>query len=226
MEMKDPLGKIIWLGDVRYTIVGVVKDFHFHKLNDEVKPVFIYKSQNWWAKRIFVKIEAGNQFKVVGNIVDLVEKNSPGFPVNYMFLDQETDKYYDNERRLSTLINAATILAVIISCLGLFSLTAFTIRKKRREIGIRKAYGASIPGMIILLQREFGKLVMISAVIALPAGWYVISRWLSSYANHISLSPVYFLVSVLVIIVISALTLIFHTVKAACMNPSDTLRNE
>jgi ABC-type antimicrobial peptide transport system permease subunit len=226
MEMKDPLGKIIWLGDVRYTIVGVVKDFHFHKLNDEVKPVFIYKSQNWWAKRIFVKIEPGNQFKVVGNIVDLVEKNSPGFPVNYMFLDQETDKYYDNERRLSTLINAATILAVIISCLGLFSLTAFTIRKKRREIGIRKAYGASIPGMIILLQREFGKLVMISAVIALPAGWYVISRWLSSYANHISLSPVYFLVSVLVIIVISALTLIFHTVKAACMNPSDTLRNE
>ena len=130
MEMEDPLGKIIWLGDVRYTIVGIVKDFHFHTLKEEVKPVFIYKNKDWWAKRIFVKLEPGNHFQVVGKIVELVKKNSPGFPVNYMFLDQETDKYYDNERKLSTLINAATILTIVISCIGLFSLTAFTIRKK------------------------------------------------------------------------------------------------
>lgn len=226
MEMEEPLGKVIWRGDERYTIVGIVKDFHFHKLKEEIKPVFIYKNKDWWAKRIFVKIDPGNHFKVVGKIVEIVEKYSPGFPVNYMFLDQETDKYYDNERKLSTLINSATILSIVISCIGLFSLTAFTIRKKRKEIGIRKAYGATIPAVLIMLQKEFGKLILISSIIALPAGYYIIKQWLHSYSSHISLTPYYFLAAVIIIVMISALTLIFHTIKAASMNPADTLRNE
>jgi putative ABC transport system permease protein len=226
MEMSDPLGKIIWLGDVRYTIIGIVKDFHFHKLKDEVKPVFIYKNKDWWAKRIFVKLEPGNHFQVVGKIVEIVKKESPGFPVNYLFLDQETDKYYENERKLSALINAATILSVVISCIGLFSLTAFTIGKKRKEIGIRKAYGASIPTLLIILQKDFGKLILISSLTAIPAGYYIINRWLSSYASHIRLSPLYFLAAFFIILMISAITLIFHTVKAANQNPADTLRNE
>ncbi len=226
MEMEEPLGKVIWRGDERYTIVGIVKDFHFHKLKEEIKPVFIYKNKDWWAKRIFVKIDPGNHFKVVGKIVEIVEKYSPGFPVNYMFLDQETDKYYDNERKLSTLINSATILSIVISCIGLFSLTAFTIRKKRKEIGIRKAYGATIPAVLIMLQKEFGKLILISSIIALPAGYYIIKQWLNSYSSHISLTPYYFLAAVIIIVMISALTLIFHTIKAASMNPADTLRNE
>lgn len=155
-----------------------------------------------------------------------MEKNAPGFPANYFFLDQETDKYYENERKLSTLINAATILSVVISCIGLFSLTAFTIRKKRKEIGIRKAYGATIPSVLIMLQKDFGKLVLISSVIALPAGYIIIRQWLNSYANHVRLSPVYFLAAFLIIVMISALTLVFHTIKAANLNPADTIRNE
>jgi ABC-type antimicrobial peptide transport system permease subunit len=226
MEMKEPIGKVIWLGNVRYTIIGIVKDFHFHKLKDEVKPVFIYKNKDWWMKMIFVKIDPGNHFQVVGNIVDLVKKNAPGFPASYIFLDQETEKYYENERRLSTLINAATVMSILISCIGLFSLIAFTIRKKKKEIGIRKAYGATIPAVLIMLQKDFFKLVLISAIIAIPAGYYIISKWLNSYANHIRLTPVYFLVSILIIIMISALTLFHHTVKAANLNPADALRNE
>lgn len=226
MEMKEPLGKIIWRGDTRYTITGVVKDFHFHKLKDEVQPVFIYKNQNWWMKMIFVKLEPGNHFQVVGNIVEIVKKNAPGFPAKYIFLDQETDKYYENERRLSTLINAATILTIVISCIGLFSLTAFTIRKKRKEIGVRKAYGATIPAVLFMLQKDFGKLVLVSSIIALPAGYYIIKQWLNSYANHVRVTPDYFMAAILIIIMISALTLVFHTIKAANMNPADTLRNE
>jgi putative ABC transport system permease protein len=226
MELEEPLGKVIWLGDVQYTIVGIVKDFHFHKLKEEVKPVFIYKNKDWWSKKIFVKLEPGNHFQTIGKIVELIEKNSPGFPANYIFLDQETDKYYDNERKLSTLINAATIISVVISCIGLFSLTAFTIRKKRKEIGVRKAYGATIPAVLIMLQKDFGKLILISSLIALPAGNYIIKQWLNSYANHVSINPVYFLITTAIIIMISALTLVFHTVKAASLNPADTLRNE
>lgn len=226
MEMEAPLGKVMWMGNVRYTIIGIVKDFHFHTLKEEIKPVFIYKNKDWWSKRIFVKLEPGNHFQIVGKIVELVEKNSPGFPANYIFLDQETDKYYDNERKLSTLINAATILSIIISCIGLFSLTAFTIRKKRKEIGIRKAYGATVPSIMMKLQKDYGKLVLISSLISLPAGYCIMRQWLNSYANHVMITPAFFLAAFLIIIMISALTLIFHTVKAANMNPSDTLRNE
>ncbi len=226
MEMEDPLGKSVWLGDVRYTIIGVVKDFHFHQLKEEVKPVFIFKNKDWWAKWIFVKLDPGNHIQVVGKILEVVKKYTPGFPADYIFLDQETDKYYDNERKLSTLINAATILTIVISCIGLFSLTAFTVGKKSKEIGIRKAFGAAIPAIIIMLQKDFGKLVFISSLIALPAGYYIITQWLNSYANHVRLTPDYYLASILIIVIISALTLVFHTVKAANLNPSDALRNE
>lgn len=226
MEMHDPLGKVIWLGDVRYTIIGVVKDFHFHKLQEEVKPVFIYKNKDWWSKRIFIKLEAGYHFQVVGKIIELIKQNSPGFPVNYMFLDQETDKYYENERKLSSLINAATILTIVLSCIGLFSLTAFTLGKKRKEIGVRKAYGATIPAILIMLQKDFALLILISSLIAAPAGYYIITQWLSSYANHIRLSPLFFLSAFLIILSISVLTMVFHTIKAANLNPADTLRNE
>jgi putative ABC transport system permease protein len=226
MGMSEPLGKIIWQGDVRYTIIGIVKDFHFHKLNEEVQPVFIFKYKEWWLKRIFVKLEPGNHFKLVDNIINLVKKNTPGFPVDYLFLDQEIDKYYDDERRLNTLINAATVLSIVISCIGLFSLTAFTIRKKRKEIGIRKAYGATISSVLFMLQKDFGSLILIASFIALPSGYYIIRQWLNSYANHIRVTPLYFLAALLIIVMISALTLVFHTIRAANLNPADTLRSE
>jgi putative ABC transport system permease protein len=226
MEMLEPLGKIIWLGDVRYTIIGVVKDFHFHKLKDEVLPVFIYKDKDWWLKRIFVKLQPGNHFQIVDKINELVKKSTPGFPASYIFLDEEINRYYDDERRLGTLINAATFLSIVISCIGLFSLTAFTIRKKRKEIGIRKAYGATAATVLFMLQKDFGKLILIASVIALPAGYYIIKQWLHSYAYHVGLNPFYFLVAILLIVLIAALTLVFHTLRAANLNPADTLRNE
>ena len=226
MEMEEPLGKLIWLDDVRYTIIGVVKDFHFHKLKDEILPVFIYKDKDWWIKKIFVKLEPGNHLKVVDKIVDVVNKSTPGFPASYIFLDQEVDRYYEEEKRLSTLINAATFLSIVISCIGLFSLTAYTIRRKRKEIGLRKAYGATSTSVLFMLQMDFGKLILIASVIALPAGYYLIKRWLHSYAYHIELNPSYFLMTVLLIVMIAVLTLVFHTLRAANLNPADTLRNE
>jgi hypothetical protein len=226
MELEEPLGKSIWLDDVRYTIIGVVKDFHFHKLKDEILPVFIYKDKDWWIKRILVKLEPGNHLKIVDNIVDLVNKSAPGFPASYIFLDQEVNRYYDEEKRLSTLLNAATFLSIVISCIGLFSLTAFTIRIKRKEIGLRKAYGATATSVLFMLQMDFGKLILLASAIALPAGYYIIKQWLHSYAYHVELNPSYFLVTVLIIVMIAVLTLVFHTLKAANLNPADTLRNE
>lgn len=226
MNMENPLGKSIWRGDKRYAIVGIVRDFHTRDLTEEIQPVFIYKSENWWSKWIFVKLEPGGNSQTTGRIADLIQKNEPGFPSNYIFLDEETGKYYENEKRLSILVNAATILTIIISCIGLFSLTAFTIRKKRKEIGVRKAYGATISAVLIMLQKEFGKLILISCLIAIPLGYYIIRKWLGSYSDHVKISPVYFIVSILIVVIISALTLIYHSVKAASSNPAETLRNE
>jgi putative ABC transport system permease protein len=226
LDMGEPLGKRLWLDDIHYTIIGVVKDFHFHRLKDEVLPVIIYKDKEWWMKRIFVKLEPGDPFKTVNDIVKVVKKNIPGFPVKYIFLDQEIDQYYDDERRLGILINAATLLSIVISCIGLFSLTAFTIRKKRREIGIRKAFGATASNVLFMLQRDYVKLLLIASVIALPAGYYIIEQWLHSYAYHVVLNPLYFLAAILTIVTIATLTLVFHTLRAANLNPSDTLRNE
>jgi putative ABC transport system permease protein len=226
MEMEEPLGKLIWMGEVRYSIIGVVKDFHFHNLKEEIQPVFIFKNKDWWMKGILVKLEPGSNFQVVNEIVELVKESTPGFPANYMFLDQEVDKYYDDEKRLNTLIDAATILSIVISCIGLFSLTAFSIRKKRKEIGVRKAYGASVPEMLFLLQKEFGKLIIIASSIALPAGHYIIRQWLKSYTSHVSITPFYYLAAILIILIISAFTMVYHTVKTANLNPADNLRNE
>jgi putative ABC transport system permease protein len=226
MNMEDPLGKSVWRGDKRYAIVGIVRDFHTHALREEIQPVFIFKSEDWWSKWIFVKLDPGNHFQLTGKIVDLVTRNEPGFPANYIFLEEETGKYYDNEKRLSTLVNAATVLTIVISCIGLFSLTAFTIRRKQKEIGVRKAYGATITTVLIMLQKEFGRLILISCIIAVPAGNYIIKQWLSSYTSKITISPLYFLAAVMTIVIISALTLIWHSYKAASANPARTLRNE
>lgn len=226
MNMEDPLGKSLWRGDKRFAIVGIVRDFHTHALREEIQPVFIYKSEDWWSKWIFVKLDPGNHFQVTGKIVDVVTKNEPGFPASYIFLDEETGRYYDNEKRLSTLVNAATILTIVISCIGLFSLTAFTIHKKRKEIGVRKVYGATITTVLLMLQKEFGKLIIISCIVAIPAGYFIIKQWLSSYTIKINISPLYFISAVMIIVIISALTLIYHSYKAASANPAETLKNE
>jgi ABC-type antimicrobial peptide transport system permease subunit len=226
MGFEDPIGKFIWNGEKRFPIVGVVRDFHTNALREEIQPVMIFKSESWWKKWIFVKLEPGSRFSTTADVLKVVEKNEPGYPVNYLFLDEEAGKYYDNEKRLNTLVNAATILTIVISCIGLFSLTAFTIRRKQKEIGVRKAYGATISTVLIMLQKEFGKLVLISCLVSIPAGYYIIKRWLNSYTSHISVSPFYFIVSILIILVISALTLFYHSYRAASANPATTLRNE
>lgn len=228
MELSDPLGKTISRssGQNEFTIVGIVKDFHFRKLDEEINPVFMYKSDNWYAARIFIKMEPGNQFKVVDGVCEIVEQKAPGFPVRYQFLDEAVDNYYKDEERLSTLINVATVLCIIISAIGLFSLTAFSIRRRYKEIGVRKVHGASSGLLVLLLNREFWLLLFVSTIIALPLGYFIISRWLDSYAFHIQVMPVTYLLALIISFLISTLTITIHTLRAASLNPADTLRDE
>ena len=229
MNMDQPLGKSIWLNENENTIVGVVKDFHFHKLKEEVLPVFMCKydkTEKWVSEKIFVKLEPGDHSGVVDRIAGLISKNTPGYPARYIFLDDEIKRYYDEESRVNTLVNAATILSIFISCIGLFSLTAFTLRRKWKEIGIRKAHGASHSMILMMLQKEFSILILIASLIALPFGAYTMNRWLENYAYHINIAVSFFIVSFLLIVMVSAITILYHTMKASNINPAYTLRDE
>ena len=228
MEIEDPIGKRIRKGydNKDYEIIGVVKDFHFRRLSEEINPVIMFKRSDWYSPRLFVKLDPVNTSEIVDRIINVVNASIPGLPVRYIFLDEEIDKYYNEEQRLNTLINLATILSIVISVIGLFSLTAFTIRRKYKEISIRKVNGASSGRLLIMLQRQFGTLILISSVIALPAAYYIINRWLETYAYHIKITPVYFILTFLIIVFIASVTVLFHTLRTANLNPADTLRAE
>ncbi len=226
MEMTDPLGKHIWNGDKRYRIAGIVRDFHFRSLREEINPVFIYKDAKWWSKMIMIKLEKGDHSKTVEKISGLVKESAPNYPVRYIFLDEQIDQYYKEEQKLETIIDLATLLAIVISCMGLFGLSAFTIRKKRKEIGIRKVYGASQIWMVFSLSKEYARLIFIAAIVALPIAYYMIRMWLLSFSYRIDIHPVFFLLSLLLATAIALVTVGFQTVKAANMNPAESIRDE
>ncbi|TFH37984.1 MAG: ABC transporter permease [Bacteroidia bacterium] len=228
MEITDPLGKrIIDSGnELTYTIVGIVKDFHFNKMTDEIAPVFIYKRDSFYSAKIFVKLSAGSDFRAVNAINDIVKENTPGYPISYLFLDEEINRYYDDENRLSSLINIATLLSIIISSIGLFSLTMFTVRRKWKEVGIRKAHGATTGTLVLLLSKEYWWLTLAASVIGLPLGYLIINSWLDTYAYHVGISPLYYFVAIISLMVVTTATVSYHTLKASHLNPVDTLRDE
>lgn len=226
MDMEDPVGKLIAGNGKTYTIVGVVKDFYFRKLNEEIKPVLIYKNPEWWMRRILVRLSPGEQSDATERISSVVKAFTPDFPVTFSFLDEEVKDYYRDERNVGMLMDAATFLSLVISCIGLFGLAAFTTRRRYREIGLRKAHGATPAGLVALLSREYLILVLISSVIALPAGYWLTGRWLSGYAERITITPQYFILTILSVTFLSLLTVAFHTIRAAFLDPSRTLREE
>ena len=226
MNMTQPLGKWIESGKQRFRIIGIVRDFHFRKMNEEIKPVFIYKDSTWWKKLVIMRLSGGDKTLTIDRIREMFRDFAPGYPVSYSFLDQEVSKYYQDERKLRSIINSATILSIIISCIGLFGLSVFTVKRREREIGLRKVNGATSLNMLVLLIWEFGRLILISMAVALPAGYLIAGKWLESYAYHIRIRSQFFFITFITITVLALGTVGFNTLRAASLNPVDTLREE
>lgn len=226
MNMTEPLGKWIESGGERFRIIAIVRDFHFRKMNEEIKPVFIYKDKTWWKKLTFIKLAGGDNASTIDRIRGMFRNFAPEYPVSYSFLDQELSRYYEDERKLRSLINSAAILSVIISCIGLFGLSVFTVKRREREIGLRKANGATVLSLMILLVWEFGKLIFISMFFALPAGYLIAGKWLESYAYHIKIRLAFFFITFVLTAILALGTVGLHTIRAASLNPADTLREE
>jgi ABC-type antimicrobial peptide transport system permease subunit len=225
MNMKDPVGKKIKLWGEEREIIGVVKDFNFESFHEEIKPLFFRLSPEH-ANKIMVKIEKGSEEIAIGNIQRFYSSFNAGFPLTYRFLDQDYQELYAAEQRVGKLSKYFAGLAILISCLGLFGLAAFTTERRIKEIGIRKILGSTNVSIVYLLSAEFTKMILAAIAVALPLSYYFADVWLKNFAFRIDLQWWFFAASGLAALVIAWITVGIHTMKAASTNPSQCLRSE
>lgn len=224
MNMKNPVGKTVTVWGHTYRVIGVAKDFHYESLYEKVKPCFIrYMPGNY---NIFVKINGRRQQEILMEIGKIYRSYNPKIPFSFTFLDENYQAMYVSEQRVTALSHFFAGLAIIISCLGLFGLAAFTAEKRKKEIGIRKVIGASVSNVIVLLSSDFLKLVLIAALIAFPLAWWAMNEWLKSFAYRVHLNAGMFVTASLSILLITLLTVSIQSIKAAIANPVKALRSE
>lgn len=223
--LEDPIGKPIspWFGD-EGEIIGVVKDFHMSSLHREIAPMVLsYTDRN---NHLLVKLKPGDLNASVQLVGKTIHEVVPSDPFDYYFLDDTIDQHYQLEMRSGNLMKLSAILAIMISSLGLFSLSAQTIEKRTKEIGIRKVNGASTASVVFLLNKDFLILVAISFIIAVPASWFMVQSWLSEFAYKTNLSFWIFISSGVLALIIAQLTVSWQSWKAARKNPVESLRYE
>jgi putative ABC transport system permease protein len=224
----EPIGEEILYNDggqqfKRYKVIGVIKNFNFESFKDEVRPLSLLYVND--ANNLLIRYE-GRPQDIVATAERLWKEHSTSEPFEYSFMDESFDELFRAEQRMGNIFSIFSGLAIFIASLGLFALAAFTSEQRTKEIGIRKAMGASVFGLTILLSKEFTKLVVIAFVPASIAGWYVAHEWLQGFAYRIPVSPLILILSGLAAIVIAWLTVSFQSIKTASTNPVDSLRYE
>jgi putative ABC transport system permease protein len=202
----------------------VTKNFHFESLYEELKPCLLQLEPR--ANSIMVKIGQGKEKEVILELQKLYQEQNPGLAFHYQFLDDDYQTLYASEKRVSVLSQYFAVLAILISCLGLFGLAAFTAERRLKEIGIRKVLGSSTFEIVSLLSGDFTKIVFIAIVIALPVSYLITRYWLDSFAFKITLAPWYFIGAGLAALCIAWLTVGTQALKAANTNPSKCLKEE
>ena len=223
---QNAIGQPLSWGDRKGRIIGILKDFHFNSLHQNIEPLVIRLSENQNWGSILVRIEPGKTREALAGLEKLCKEMNPGYPFTYQFSDQEYSKLYNNEQIVSKLSNYFAFLAIFISCLGLFGLATFTAEQRTKEIGVRKVLGASVPNIVSLLSANFLKPVAIAILIAFPIAWYLMNRWLHAFAYRIDISWWIFAVAGLLTIGIALFTISFQSIKAALVNPIKSLRTE
>jgi putative ABC transport system permease protein len=208
-------------------VVGVMKDFNYNSLHTDVHPfMFVYDNHPQSFNVMVVAVNSANYKALLNKIQTVWQKDLPSTPFEYMFLDQEVQKQYEAEITMSQIINSFTLMAIIISCLGLFGLAAFSAEQRNKEIGIRKVLGASVSGIVGLLSKDFLQLVIISFIIATPIAWWGMHKWLQVFAYRIDLSWWMFALAGLIAVFIALFTVSFQAIKAALSNPVKSLKTE
>jgi putative ABC transport system permease protein len=231
MGMADPVGKFLYTGDypdqtkiLKYTIIGVVKDFQFENMHKSVGPLnFRYKPEDYG---MGFRVSTKDVHGLVGKVESRFKAMAPGMPFMYRFLDDSFDEMYRTEQRMGRLALTFSLLAILIACLGLFGLAAYMAEQRTKEIGIRKVLGAGTLTVVNLLSADFLRLVAIASIIAIPFAWWAMHRWLQDFAFRIDLSWWIFPLAAILALAIALATVSFQAIRAALMNPVKSLRTE
>lgn len=222
--LKNPIGKRFRMWKTNGTIIGVVKDFHFASMREKISPAIFYYTPN--LNSMYIKTDGRNAQKAINAAQEQFKQYNGQYPFDYTFLDDIFNNLYKGEQREGTLFNYFAGIAIMISCLGLLGLAAFTAQVRTREIGVRKVLGASVTEIIGLLAKDFIKLVLIAIAIAIPAAWFSMNKWLEDFAYRINIGWYVFVLAGLMAILIAFITISFQSVKAALANPVKSLRSE
>ncbi|MCF6402860.1 ABC transporter permease [Chitinophaga filiformis] len=225
MGLTNPVGKVVKMWGVNRKIAGVVKDFNFESIHQHVKP-FAMRLEPAATYRIMVRIKAGKNRETIDLLRKAYEKFDPGFPFVYKFVDSEYQAQYTAENRLAALSAYAAGLAIVISCLGLFGLAAFTAQRRNKEIGIRKVLGASERSVVVLLSADFLKLVLIAVFIAFPLAGWLMNQWLAGFAYRTAIGVDVFLIAGVATILITLVVVSYQGIKASLTDPVRSLKAE
>jgi putative ABC transport system permease protein len=206
-------------------IIGVMKDFNFKSLRENVPPLVIYLSPNW-ANTMSIRINTADIPGLLAEVKNKWKTVAPNQQFSYSFMDQDFDAIYRSEQRMGSISIAFTSLAIIIACLGLFGLAAYAAEQRTKEIGIRKILGANVSTIVGMLSKDFIKLVIISIIIATPFAWWAMQKWLESFAYRVDIQWWILAVAGFTAILIAFITISYQSIKAALANPVNSLRSE
>ncbi|MGH7601128.1 MAG: FtsX-like permease family protein, partial [bacterium] len=232
MGMDSAVGKRITTAGRKGTIIGVVQNAHFKSLHHKIQPQFFYVLTNFTSEVmnlygiVLIKIKSTDIPKTIAAIENVWKRVNPNTPFEYHFLDETIDRQYAAEKKISAMANYFTILAIAISCLGLFGLAAFAAERRTKEIGVRKVLGATVTNIVSMLSQDFVKLVLVANIIAWPVAYFAMNKWLQNFAYRIDLGWWVFVFAGGAALLIALLTVSTQALKAALANPVDSSRYE
>ncbi len=224
MTVENAVGTRIKIWDRERTIIGVVKDFNFRPLQEPIGPMFL--NRNSWGGYAMVRTLPGETEATIKELEKIYKEMNPNYPFDFGFLDQEISNLYKSEQRLGSLFNVFAVLAIVISCLGLYGLSAYLAERRTRELGIRKVLGATGFQLVYMLSATFTRPILVATIIAVPVAWYGMSQWLTGFAYHVTIEWTIFAIAFVSALVIAWLTVSFESIKAATTNPVNSLRSE
>jgi putative ABC transport system permease protein len=236
LGIEDPVGKKLrqiqrtpdGSVEVIFQIIGVIRDFNFQSLRDPITPLTIQSNETFGggSRYAFVRVNSASMISCVEKIEAFWKEMVPDQPFRYSFMDQELADLYEAEKKAGQVFGIFSALAIVIACVGLFGLAAYTASLRTKEIGIRKVLGASVFSVILLLSRDFTRLIVVAFVLSVPISWYIMDQWLEGFAYRIDVGMGAFVIAGIAAILISWITVSYQSIRAAFVNPVNSLRSE
>lgn len=231
LGMQEPLGQTViraagspWADPG--VVIGVVQDFHTQSLHERIRPFMLILSSSSGLSHMWIRIHSKDISGTLSKVEASIREIIPNYPVTFRFLDEMVDRLYRHEQITGNIIHYITIMALVISCLGLLGLASFSVERRTKEIGIRKAMGASVPGIARLFLKDFMRWVILANLFAWPLSWYVLNRWLQRFAYRTEMGWHLFALAGFLALLTAMATVCAHSIKAARADPVESLRYE